>query len=657
MEALKKNEIKQTLKNGFTYNFEVFENGLYLLEVIASAKSRWQNLRSFLFADHLAITVDGINFPGADGKIFLAPAAWNGNNLKGHLKTVAILVNLSSGSHKINFTTRRYPRLEQINIFKIKSSEFVYTPLIDNPATVGDRRQWLTVVSAGISLAEITIVAMAKKYGNSREDDDIKLVVDGQIIKNDEKKSHRDWFWCGKILKGSSKKFTRRLNFVSPEKHYLALYADASPRLEGIFFSFPFDTSGTVATVVWSTTILRQDPDQNSLALVNDIKEGDTVYVIAKAVSGARPKNNFSVPLNSDRWHKARFGDKIGYIYSEAVEIKGESQIEIKDLIQLRSVALNADTCLMLAIAERESRLFPYAVSASGAQGIFQLMSSAIVEVNKKYDKRFENRFDIQENIEAAILYIKYLQENYAGKISSLEKLLVAWNWGPAHLTAGEKLEFDKLPAETKNFITDVKKIKSECERAGVKKTVVFLSALCLALVFAWHLFNPFPSQSCCVLPKEFADYAISNEISIDVDGDREEEQILSVSNIWKEYSGGETVIFLIKKGQPPAIIFKEYSDLIWLDAGDFNHNGKNELAAFYGYTGSGGFGRFYIHEFSDYGFKEVLFKEDPENTAELIDVDNNGTKEVVYDYAVTKWGERVRGIYDWDDKNNKYVF
>ncbi|MFH1048731.1 MAG: hypothetical protein V1732_03645, partial [Patescibacteria group bacterium] len=52
-------------------NFEIPEDGIYFIEIIASAKSWWQNLKSlksFFNDDDLAVKIDDIEFPKLNGK-------------------------------------------------------------------------------------------------------------------------------------------------------------------------------------------------------------------------------------------------------------------------------------------------------------------------------------------------------------------------------------------------------------------------------------------------------------------------------------------------------------------------------------------------------------------------------------------------------------
>lgn len=72
------------ISENFDHEFEIEEDGLYVIEIIASCKSWLQNLikfTSFFKDDDLAIKIDNIEFSKLNGKrgLFDGEAAWNGN--------------------------------------------------------------------------------------------------------------------------------------------------------------------------------------------------------------------------------------------------------------------------------------------------------------------------------------------------------------------------------------------------------------------------------------------------------------------------------------------------------------------------------------------------------------------------------------------------
>lgn len=101
----------------------------------------------------------------------------------------------------------------------------------------GNRRQWLTIILCNLGLQSLKIKATAKQGKTflffQKDDSDLKLIINGEIQKNKELKSHKNWFWCGRVLKGNSKTFEKELRLGS-NIHYFELWVDRSPEIEEI---------------------------------------------------------------------------------------------------------------------------------------------------------------------------------------------------------------------------------------------------------------------------------------------------------------------------------------------------------------------------------------------------------------------------------------
>lgn len=237
MELVKEEKISKTLTSSFDFEFGVSGRGFYLIEINAKAKSWLQNLLkfiSFFKDDDLAVKIDGVEFPKLDGRrgLFDGEAAWSGNNLCGLRKTAAFFIVLDSGIHVLSFLVDQNPYLENIKIYRLENQGKInYLPQ-NNPAQDGNRRHWLAIVLVRLALENLSIKASAKNY--ETDDDDLKLIIDGRIEKNTESKSHSNWFWCGRALKGAPKEFNRDLNLPESPLHYLELWADKSPQLQDI---------------------------------------------------------------------------------------------------------------------------------------------------------------------------------------------------------------------------------------------------------------------------------------------------------------------------------------------------------------------------------------------------------------------------------------
>lgn len=234
MKLIESKNLDKEIMEKYSYNFDIAEDGLYLIEIVASAKSWWQNLRSFksfLNGDNLALILDRLEISTSGSNETNTRSVWHGNDLKGYLKIVLIAIRLRQGKHILYFTPKQKPYLKSITISQVEETDhLIYSPA-NNPAQKGDSRPWLSLVAINLSIKDITILAKADKRG--REDDDIKLIIDGGIQKNQDKKSHKDWFWCGKTLKGKEKEFKKTVNF-NGAMHTIDLWADESPSLEKI---------------------------------------------------------------------------------------------------------------------------------------------------------------------------------------------------------------------------------------------------------------------------------------------------------------------------------------------------------------------------------------------------------------------------------------
>jgi hypothetical protein len=117
---------------------------------------------------------------------------------------------------------------------------------------------------------------------------------------------------------------------------------------------------------------------------------------------------------------------------------------EINDVVEQTASRLQIDPQLVHAIIKVESEYDPKAVSRKGAMGLMQLVP--------KTARRFgvENPFDIKENIEGGVSYLKHLLDLFGG---DLPLSLAAYN-------AGENAvqRFGGIPSftETRNYVRKV---------------------------------------------------------------------------------------------------------------------------------------------------------------------------------------------------------
>jgi len=261
MNQILRQDFNKTLKDKeFSWRFQIKQDGLYGIEITASCKSWYQNFPKKIFLkvlggilratfpkiflrfffkkdDDLTVKINDISFPKKSGKkgLFDSEVAWNGNKLRGAKKTNFFLINLSPGSHQLNFLIDQSPKLKTVRIFQIRDKDISYLPQDNYPSSKSNRIPWLTIVLVNLGLEKLKITASVKQGRKflkfSRDAADLKLIINGQIQKNPESILHRYWYWAGNLLKGKSKTFEKEFN-LEPDIHYLELWVDRNPKVE-----------------------------------------------------------------------------------------------------------------------------------------------------------------------------------------------------------------------------------------------------------------------------------------------------------------------------------------------------------------------------------------------------------------------------------------
>lgn len=233
MKYIKNEKINKIITKPYSFNFSLNGSGLYLIEIIASAKSWWQNFkssRSFFKDDDIFLFLDNQELTTSKNSKKDASSVWNGNELKGLDKTILIAVNLKAGKHVIDLKSNQTPYLKSIVISKAEEKDKItYIPVNNNnPAQKSEGRPWLSYIILDLFITNLAIAAQVNK--NRKDDDDIKLLINGEIQKNESKRAHKDWYWCGKVLKGKNKTFSKDINSQTKQFN-IDLYSDETPRL------------------------------------------------------------------------------------------------------------------------------------------------------------------------------------------------------------------------------------------------------------------------------------------------------------------------------------------------------------------------------------------------------------------------------------------
>jgi soluble lytic murein transglycosylase-like protein len=131
--------------------------------------------------------------------------------------------------------------------------------------------------------------------------------------------------------------------------------------------------------------------------------------------------------------------------------------VPISEMVEQSAKAHDVDPLLVHSIIKVESNYNPYAVSSKGAEGLMQLTPGTARMLG------VSNSFDPQQNIEAGVKYLKYLQSVYKDD----RLALAAYNAGP-----GAVAKYKQVPPyrETQNYVDQVGKRYSNAKAAADAK-------------------------------------------------------------------------------------------------------------------------------------------------------------------------------------------
>ncbi|MDP3697824.1 MAG: transglycosylase SLT domain-containing protein [Candidatus Taylorbacteria bacterium] len=438
MQLKQEEKINKSISKEFQYDFNISEDGLYILEISARAKSWLQNtlkFTSFFQDDDLAVEIDNRKFPKLSGKrgFFDSEAAWNGNRLAGLQQINLFCVRLTQGRHSLHFIADVSPVLETIKIYKSDDRSIGLEPSRLYQIESGNRRPWLIFVLIDIALDKLKIQASADKKGN--DDDDLQIKINGERQLNENVEApHKYWFWCGRVLKGQIKYFEKKANLLTG-LHYIEFWADKTPQLIQIKLEIgkQKQTEGEADRIALYSDIdpevnmanFREKPDENS-EILEKIPNQTGIVIIKKAVRGTRPAGYLS-----DLWHEVFYRGAKGFVHSALIEIHGQERKAIVDAIKAKAEELGIDENLALNLAHCESKWLPFARSKTDNKGIYQLGESTIQFINEKLGGNVSDPYDPYQNIDGGLKYLKYLLERYKGAPDYLARVIAAWNAGP----------------------------------------------------------------------------------------------------------------------------------------------------------------------------------------------------------------------------------
>lgn len=186
-----------------------------------------------------------------------------------------------------------------------------------------------------------------------------------------------------------------------------------------------------------SVRVVRQG-DDGSKVVVADVHDGFAAASLVK-LSRVLPGSLVSrqIALFDHRWVSlgapALQPVDRGSVFSEEMaRINGAirrefftSAIPYGDLIHEKAVKYDVDPALVAAVIEQESKFRSRARSQVGARGLMQLMPRTGRWLGAR------NLYDPEQNVDAGVKYIKYLQERFEGNLS---KTIAAYNAGQGNV-------------------------------------------------------------------------------------------------------------------------------------------------------------------------------------------------------------------------------
>lgn len=233
MESIYKDDKERKIDKTYDMPLTVKSDGIYSIRVVAKTKDEKQ--LGGTDDEDLRIEIDTRKFPQFNNpeKYSDSPASFSGGTLKGLKKTVYFILRLNAGKHTISFIPDISATFLGIEIFKVSEGSNI-TELnlpINDEAEDGDRRPWITVVLVDFALDKFSIEALLKR--RFIDSDDVKVIVDDNVKRNDRSRLHKYWYFIASFFVGEVQKETFTAN-LSYKIHFLEFWADRKPTLEQI---------------------------------------------------------------------------------------------------------------------------------------------------------------------------------------------------------------------------------------------------------------------------------------------------------------------------------------------------------------------------------------------------------------------------------------
>ena len=200
----------------------------------------------------------------------------------------------------------------------------------------------------------------------------------------------------------------------------------ATEALQGVHFLVQKDLD--------SVRVVKQDQGSSKVvAKLNDGFAGNSLFKLSRVLPESivsqqnglfsdtwLPAAPDAVRPNSDVFHAemARINDAIRREFFA-------NAVPFGDIIHEKAQKYNVDPSLVAAVVETESRFRTHARSQVGAQGLMQLMPRTGRWLGAN------NLYDPEQNVDAGVKYLKYLQDRFGG---NLKNTIAAYNAGEGNV-------------------------------------------------------------------------------------------------------------------------------------------------------------------------------------------------------------------------------
>jgi len=186
------------------------------------------------------------------------------------------------------------------------------------------------------------------------------------------------------------------------------------------------------------------------VARVDDTFVANSIYKLSQILPESLVSRQSSLLDNSwfsprgDEKQDSGFGKSFAFIDNAIREKFFQTQIPYGHVIHQQAAKYDVDPSLVAAVIETESRFREKARSQVGAQGLMQLMPKTGRWMGAT------NLYDADQNVEAGVKYLKYLEGRFDG---NLNKTIAAYNAGE-----GNVRRYNGVPPyrETRNYVRNV---------------------------------------------------------------------------------------------------------------------------------------------------------------------------------------------------------